>query len=198
MKLYNTTISGNCYKIRLLLSFLRLDYEKINIDLKAKDQKKVEFLALNPLGQVPVLEDNGIYLRDSQAILCYIAREYDVEQLWFPLEPMLMAHVLEWLFFANQNIASSLAAARAFYLVNKPHVQIEHATEQAYVVLEMMNQHLSEQDWLVGRRATLADIACYPYVEMAHQGQIELDQYPYVQAWLRRFEQLPNFIELNS
>ena len=103
MKLYNTTISGNCYKIRLLLSFLRLDYEKVNINLKAKDQKKVEFLALNPLGQVPVLEDHGIYLRDSQAILCYIAREYDVEQLWFPLEPMLMAHVLEWLFFANQN-----------------------------------------------------------------------------------------------
>ena len=109
MKLYNTVISGNCYKIRLLLSFLNLDYEKVSINLADQEQKTEHFLKLNPLGQIPVLEDQGRHIHDSQAILCYLARTYDAHQLWFPQETIAMTHVLEWLFFANQRIASTLS-----------------------------------------------------------------------------------------
>ncbi len=194
MELYNTQMSGNCYKIRLLLSFLDIEHEKTAIDLKDKQQKTSEFLAVNPLGQVPVLEDQGIYIRDSQAILCYLARQYDVTQQWFPQDAIAMMQVLEWLFFANQSIASGLAAARAFYLVNKPYVQIEHATQQAHIVLDIVNHHLAEHEWLVGQAPTIADIACYPYIAMAAQGKIELDAYPNIQTWLQRFQALPQFI----
>lgn len=197
MKLYNTVISGNCYKVRLLLSFLNLDYEKVAIDLRKKEQKDAEFLLINPLGQVPVLEDQGVYIHDSQVILCYLACQYDTDQYWFPQETVTMTKVLEWLFFANQNIASSLAA-RAFYLVNKPNVQIEYVTEQADLALNMLNCHLAGKNWLVGENATIADIACYPYVAMAHQGKIQLDKYPYIQKWLKRFQQLPRFITLDE
>lgn len=198
MKLYNAVISGNCYKVRLLLAFLDQNYEKVAIDLRQKQQKTADFLAINPLGQVPVLEDHGVYLHDSQAILCYLAQKYDVEQHWFPPDVVVMSNVLQWLFFANQSIASSLAAARAFHLINKPHIQIEYATAQAHSVLAIMNRHLAHKDWLVGQTATIADIACYPYIALAHQGKIELDQYPYVQAWLVRFQQLPHFIEIDA
>lgn len=198
MKLYNTVISGNCYKIRLLLSFLNKSYEIINVDLRKKEQKTAVFLEINPLGQVPVLEDQDIYIHDSQAILCYLARQYDVEGQWFPQDAVEMVKVLEWLFFANQNIASSLAAARAFHLVNKPFVQIDHVTEQAHDALAIVNHHLTENEWLVGQKPTIADIACYPYIVMAPQGKIELDQYPHIQIWLKRFQQLPRFIALDE
>ena len=102
MKLYNTQMSGNCYKIRLLLSFLDIEHEKITINLRDKQQKASEFLAINPLGQVPVIEDQEVYVRDSQAILCYLACQYDVTQQWFPQDAIAMTQVLEWLFFANQ------------------------------------------------------------------------------------------------
>jgi glutathione S-transferase len=198
MKLYNTQMSGNCYKIRLLLSFLDIEHEKITINLRDKQQKASEFLAINPLGQVPVLEDQAVYVRDSQAILCYLACQYDVTQQWFPQDAIAMTQVLEWLFFANQSIASGLAAARAFYLVNKPHVQIEHATEQAHAALSIVNHHLAEHEWLVGQAPTIADIACYPYIVMASQGKIELEPYPYIKAWLQRFQALPQFIALDE
>lgn len=198
MQLYNTVISGNCYKVRLLLSFLNLDYEKVSVDLRQKQQKTEEFLIINPLGQVPVLEDQGVYIHDSQAILCYLVRQYDVDQKWFPQETLTMTQVLQWLFFANQSIASSLAAARAFYLINKPNVHIEYVTEQAHITLAIMNHHLAENDWLVGENATIADIACYPYVAMAYQGNIDLAEYSHIQDWLKRFQQLPRFIVLDE
>ena len=198
MKLYNTVISGNCYKIRLLLSFLNLDYEKVSINLGDQEQKTEHFLKLNPLGQIPVLEDQGRHIHDSQAILCYLARTYDAHQLWFPQETITMTRILEWLFFANQRIASSLSAARAFHLIKKPNIDIEHATVMSHASLAVVNQHLKTRHWLVGESATIADIACYPYIALAHQGKIELDLYPDVQAWLTRFQQLPRFIELDE
>lgn len=198
MKLYNTVISGNCYKIRLLLSFLNLDYEKVSINLADQEQKTEHFLKLNPLGQIPVLEDQGRHIHDSQAIFCYLARTYDAHQLWFPQETIAMTHVLEWLFFANQRIASTLSAARAFHLIKKPNIDIENATVMSHASLAIVNQHLKTRNWLVGESATIADIACYPYIALAHQGKIELAPYPYVQAWLTSFQQLPRFIELDE
>jgi glutathione S-transferase len=86
-----------------------------------------------------------------------------------------MTRILEWLFFANQRIASSLSAARAFHLIKKPNIDIENATVMSHASLAVVNQHLKTRHWLVGESATIADIACYPYIALAHQGNIELD-----------------------
>lgn len=198
MKLYDAKISGNCYKVRLLLSFLQLNYQKINVDFLQKENKSAAFLAINPLGQIPVLDDRGLLIHDSHAILCYLAHQYDDQKYWFPPDTPRMVKTLEWLFFSNQIIASSLSAARAFYIVHRKTVNIELATQQSYNALNHLEQQLEKTPWLVGKTVTIADIACYPYVFMAEQGKIKLDAYPYIKAWLQRFQALPHFIKMDE
>lgn len=192
IKLYDAEISGNCYKIRLILSLLKLEHELVPIDLKNGEQKSPAFLKLNPLGQVPVLTDGDVVIRDAQAILVYLARRYGGDD-WLPSEPEQMGKVMQWLSTAANEISNSLAPLRQHYLLNKP-VNLELANKTAYQVLQILDEHLQQRDWLECNYLTIADLACFPYIALASDAKIDLKPYPRVIAWLNRIKQLPGYV----
>jgi len=177
-----------------MLGLLGLEYETKSIDLIAEEQKSQEFLELNPLGQVPVLVDRQLVIRDSQAILVYLARCYGNED-WFPLEPEPMAKVVQWLSTAAHEIQDSLSAARRHHIFNLE-TDLGLAQQKAHRVLEFMNTLLEQHIWLALEHLTIADIACYPYVVLAPEGEITLEVYPHVLAWINRIKELPGYVSM--
>lgn len=191
MKLYHTELSGNCHKVRLMLSLLGLKHERILINLAGGEHKTPNFLKLNPLGQVPVLVDEDTVIRDSQAILVYLVRKCGRED-WLPLEPESIAKIMQWLSFSANEINSSLFVARLHFRFG---MDFDWATAQAKgkQVLEVMDSHLQGRDWLEIDRPTIADIACYPYVGLAPEGKVSLEPYPNIVNWIKRIKQLSNY-----
>ena len=147
---------------------------------------------MNPRGQVPVLVDGGEARWDSSAILVYLARKCDKGGDWFPDDLERQIGVLQWMALAQNEILYGLARARAAYRFNRP-VGIEDCVGLGRAALEALERRLDVVEWLAGRGPTLADIACYPYVALAHEGKISLQPYPAVTAWLERFERLPGW-----
>ncbi|MFZ5594869.1 MAG: glutathione S-transferase family protein [Pseudomonadota bacterium] len=196
MKLYDMPLSGNCYKIRLMLSLLGKEYHSVNVDLKNGDHQTPSFLKLNPRGQVPVLEDGDTVIWDSTAILIYLARRYGSES-WLPLEAREMAEVTQWLAVAQNEILYGLARARAIILFNRPW-DMQQCRETGLAILRVMEQHLQHRHWLALDRPTIADIACYPYVALTPEGGITLDDYPAILAWIKNIEHLPGYIAMTS
>jgi glutathione S-transferase len=192
IKLYDVELSGNCHKIRLMLSLLELEYERVTVNLMAGEHQSPTFLHLNPLGQIPVLIDENVTIRDSQAILVYLARKYGNED-WLPEDAELMAKVIQWLSFSANEINHSLFIARLHFLFGM-NVDWETAQQKGKQVLQMMNDHLKGKDWLEGNHPTIADIACFPYVGLAPDGKLFLDDYPNVVAWIERIKNLPNYV----
>lgn len=191
IKLYHTELSGNCHKIRLLLSLLGLEHERVLVNLMAGEHKSPEFLQINPLGQIPVLVDGQTTIRDSQAILVYLARGAERED-WLPLAAEPMAKVMQWLSFAAYEIGTSLFIARLHFRFGMD-FDWETAQQQGKQVLQLLDEHLQERDWLECDRPTIADIACYPYVGLAPEGEVSLEPYPHVLAWIGRIKQLPGY-----
>lgn len=194
MKLYNVEVSGNCYKIRLFLSLLDVDYKIVPIDIARREQKSPSYLKKNPLGEIPVLEDEDLILRDSQAILVYLALKYGSED-WLPRCPSEMARVMQWLSTASNEIARGLADSR-YYEKFKIDLDIKKARDISKSILTVIDDHLDDKNWLELNRATIADIACFPYIALAPEGGISLDAYPNVQKWIVRIKKLPNFIAM--
>jgi len=196
MKLYDLELSGNCYKVRLFLSLLDIKYELVPVDFMAKEHKSPEFLKLNPLGQIPVLEDGDLILRDSQAILVYLAKKHGGEA-WFPSDAVGMAIVTQWLLTAANEIARGPADARVGTKFGFG-IDVDAAQKKAEPILNLIEQHLSksENQWLALNRPTIADIACFPYIALAPEGGIMLDKYPAIIQWCDRIKKLPNFIEM--
>ena len=193
LKLYGHELSGNTYKVKLLLSLLGLEYQWIPVDLLKGAHKQPEFLALNPFGQVPVLEDGEVVLGDAQAILVYLARQYGGEK-WLPLEALPLARVMRWLSAATGEVRQGPESARLYYLFNAKTVNIDRAHQKAEFILTQLDRHLSERDWLEFDRLTIADIAIFPYVALAPDGKISLEPYPSVRAWIERVKNQPGFV----
>lgn len=203
IQLYDVELSGNCYKVRLMLSLLGLEYERVPIALNKGEHKTEEFLKLNPLGQVPVLKDDDVVIRDAQAILVYLARRYGGED-WLPTEAEPMSKVVQWLSVAANEIQHGVAAARLHFLFNAK-IDLEQAQNKAYQTLQILNKHLSERLWLecvdaerlaARHRPTIADVACFPYVALAPDGKISLEPYPHVVGWIKRIKQLPGYVDM--
>lgn len=199
MKLYDLNRSGNCYKVRLLLSLIELEYEKVPVDANAGENKTPEFRKLNPRAQLPVLEDNGQVLWDSTAILVYLAAAYGKGR-WLPEEPPALAAVMQWLALEQNEGRYGLARARAIALGNPtPFARLgnlEECRTLAQTALVVLESRLESNQWLVGRQITIADIACYPYVALAPEGGIATEEFAGVTAWLSRMEALPNYVPL--
>lgn len=194
MKLYNLKLSGNCYKVRLFLSLLEIEYELVPVDFMAGEHKSPEFLQLNPWGQIPVLEDDGLILRDSQAILVYLAKKYGNEA-WLPNDAIGMAQVVQWLSTAANDIARGSNDAR----LNKKFgfaIDLQAAQQKAETILEIIERHLNQHQWLALEHPTIADIACFPYIALAPEGGVSLDKYPAIARWCDRIKQLPGFIAM--
>ena len=198
--LYDYELSGNCYKIRLLLSMLGLEYTKKAVEFyPAAEHKSDTFLAINPLGELPVLEDEKTLIRDSQAILIYLASRYDKDGYWYPTEsPAKLAMVTQWLCFAN-GITSTASAARLvdgfFYDLDG-----DACRTGAHTLFRILDEHLwfnqrEGHDWIVaGDTPTIADIACFAYVMLSEEGGISRMNYPAIRRWCDHVKRLPGFI----
>lgn len=194
MRLYNVEVSGNCYKIRLFLSLLNLECEIVPIDIINGEQKSAAFLKRNPLGEIPVFEDGDLILRDSQAILVYLARQYGGND-WLPSKASEMARVMQWLSTACNEIARGLADSR-YYKKFKIDLDIEKAQGKSKFILSVINNHLNDKKWLELNRVTIADIACFPYIALSREGGIYLEPYPNVLHWINNVKSLPKFITM--
>jgi glutathione S-transferase len=192
MKLYDMELSGNCYKIRLFCALRGLKYDSVPIDLMQGEHKQAAFLKLNPRGQVPVLDDDGIVLWDSMAILVYLARKYGDEP-WLPTSPEPLAQVMQWLALSQNEILYGLARARAAMRFNRPW-DIPQCQELGKAGLVVFENHLNGREWLVGDRPTLADISCYPYVALSPEGGVSLSEFPHVRQWISRIQSLPGYV----
>lgn len=194
-KLYDYPISGNCYKVRLLLSLLGCDYERVPVDILNGGTATADFLQLNPRGQVPVLRDGEAVIWDSMAILVYLARRYG-DNRWLPSEPLAEARVMQWLAVSENELLYGLARARAVKRLGRP-FDLAQCKKDGHAGLAAMASRLGEGDWLAAEHATIADIACYPYVALAHEGEVSLDNYPSVSAWLARVSELPGWVAMD-
>lgn len=192
IRVYNSPLSGHCHRVRLLLSLLDLPYEVIDVDLRAGEHKRPEFLAKNPLGQVPVIEDGDVLLYDSNAILVYLALRYDDDRRWLPRDPVAAATVQRWLGLAAGPIYFGPNLARAAALFKAP-VDQEQAKVVAEHLLADLEQELAGKAFALGAEASLADLAAYAYIVVAPEGGVGLDPYPNIRAWLGRVEALPRF-----
>lgn len=194
MKLYDFELSGNCYKIRLMLSLLGLSYERQAVDLATGEQTGDAFLSLNQKGEVPVLQDGDQCLSDSNAILVYLARKY-APASYLPQEPEIQARIQYWLSTAANEIHHGVAAARVVKLFGMPR-DYNAAVEIGNALLKLLNNYLSTHQWLAASHVTIADIAIYPYVALAEDGGISLQGYPHIQQWFERIESLPGYTPL--
>ena len=194
MKLYDLELSGNCYRVRLLLSMLKIPHEVRTVNLMNGEQREAWYLALNPRGQVPVLDDNGTIVWDSLAILVYLARKYGGEQ-WLPLDAGAMAEVMQWLAVMENETLYGLGKARIICKFKRPG-NLEEAQALGRKGLDVLEQRLSKHAWLALDRLTIADIGCLPYVALAPEGQIELGGYPAVGQWIERIRAQPGFVTM--
>lgn len=193
MKLYHYPLSGHAHRAALFLSLAGVAHELVEVDLPAGEHKQPTFLALNSFGEVPVLDDDGVIIADSLAILVYIARKVGPSH-WLPTEPAEEARVQRWLSVAAGKIAYGACAARLITVFGAP-FNAEEVIERAHATLAVVEQTLADQRWLAStEQPTIADIALYSYIERAPEGNVDLSGYPRVQAWLRQIEQLPGFI----
>ncbi len=195
MKLYDSAISGNSYKVRLLLNQLGIPCTIVPIDILKGESRTAEFLKINPNGRTPVLEDNGFVLAESNAILAYLARGTK----FLPDDRHQWALVFQWMFFEQYSHEPYIATSR-FLLQHRPDTP-ERATALAvrrdggWAALRVMEGHLSKNDFFVGSY-TIADIALFAYTQVSHEGGFPLDDFPKIRAWLDRIKAQPGFISL--
>jgi glutathione S-transferase len=194
IKLYRHPLSGHCHRVELFFSLLGLPVELCEVDLRKGAQKAPNFLALNPFGQVPVIDDAGVVLSDSNAILIYLATKY-ADEAWLPRDPEGAAHVQRWLSVAAGQLASGPGAARLINLFRLSQDASE-AIARAHALFAVMERELAAHPFLVAQRPTLADIAVYAYTAHAPEGGISLADYSALRAWLARIEALPGFVPM--
>lgn len=190
--LYDLEVSGNCYKVRLLCALLGVPVTIVPVDFMNGAHKKPPVIDLNPFGQVPVFQDGDVILRDSQAILIYIARKWGGEA-WLPADAAGLARVSSWLMVAENEIARGPGDARLHDKFGYK-LDVNIAREKAGRLLDLMEAHLSKRQWLALDRPTIADIACMPYIALGHEGGVTLERHPAVLAWVNRVKALAGFI----
>jgi glutathione S-transferase len=190
--LYEFALSGNCHKIRLMLSLLGLEYTSILVDGSQKQQRSANFLAKNPFGQVPVLSDNEAVIRDSQAILVYLARKYGNTN-WLPEDAAALADVIAWLSTAAHEVALGPNRLRLNQKFGRD-INVDECRKITLNLLTILQQQLEKRTWLASEQATIADIAIYPYIALAPEGGIDLSPYPAVTTWLSRIQALPRYV----
>jgi glutathione S-transferase len=193
IRLHRFDRSGHSHRVELFLSLLDLPFELKEVELFKGAQRSPEFLALNPFGQVPVIEDGSVVLSDSNAILMYLAAKYAPS--WIPRDPVNLAALQRWFSVAAGPLVSGLAAARAHVLF-RPSGDLEAKQTAAHNLLRQINSVLERTPYLLGAELSLADIANYTYVAHAPEGGVLLDAYPAIRAWLSRVEATPRFVPM--
>ncbi|WP_252272149.1 glutathione S-transferase family protein [Pseudomonas subflava] len=194
IKLYRHPLSGHAHRVELMLALLNLPTELVFVDLANGAHKKAEYLAINAFGQVPVIDDNGTLLSDSNAILVYLAKQYGSGS-WQLNDPLHEARVQRWLSVAAGQVAYGPAAARLITVFGAS-FNADEVITRAHVLLKVMETELAASPFLAGREPSIADVANYSYIAHAPEGNVSLDAYPNVRAWLQRIEALPGFVPM--
>ncbi len=198
MILYNSEVSGNCYKVRLLLAHLGIDYEKRELDVVDRSNRPELLGGLNPALRVPtIVLDDGRALGESGAILWYFGEG----TRFVPADRYPRAQVLQWMFFEQYDHEPAIAVAR--FLIAYSHMpraeyerRLPGLWERGRNALAAMERHLEAREWLVGDGPTLADIALYAYTHVADEGEVDLEPYPAVRAWLGRVAAMPGHVPI--
>lgn len=192
VKLYRNPKSGHCHRVELMMSFLGVPYETVDLDMANGAHKTPEYRKISPLGQVPAIDDGGTTLSDSNGILAYLVDRYG-DADWTGTTPVEKAQIQRWLSIAAGEIAAGPAAAR---LVTVFGAGLDHAAAKAraHALFEVMNAELEGKTFLVAERLTVADVAGYSYIAHAPEGGVSLEAYPNIRAWLARIEAQPNFV----
>jgi glutathione S-transferase len=194
VRLYDYVASANCYKTRLLLAQLGRAYERVPIDIFGGDTLACEFADLNPARSTPVLEtDDGRFIQESNAILWYLAEG----TAFLPVDPFERAHVLKWLILEQSDVMPGIGGLRFRLVTGRLQPDEPAALERRALgegALAMLEAHLDDADFFVGGRYSIADIALYAYTHTAPEAGFDLRRSPAVQAWLRRVEQQPRFV----
>ncbi|MBP1883935.1 glutathione S-transferase family protein [Sinorhizobium mexicanum] len=196
MKLYYHPLSGHAHRARLFLSLIGIEHQLVLVDLAKKEHKEPQFLALNPFGQVPVLDDGGTIISDSNAILVYLAKKAGRTD-WLPEDPEGAAAVQRWLSVAAGQIAHGPAQARLINVFKAPY-RAEEVIPRAHAILTLIEATLAGRSWIAAERPTIADVALYSYVASAPEGDVDLLPYPNIRAWLSRIEALPGFVDFQK
>lgn len=196
-RIYGDVQSGNCYKIKLLMSYLTIPHEWVDINILSGETQTDEFFAKNPNGKVPVLEiSGGKYMAESNAILNYLAEGTE----YLPVDRWERAQVLQWQFFEQYSHEPYIAVARfiAKYLgmPEERRKDFESKYEGAIKALNIMEKHLSRESYFVANRLTIADISLYAYTHVAHEGGFSLSGYPAITNWLSLVESHPYHISM--
>lgn len=196
MRLYESQISGNCWKVRQILAHRGLAYESVEVDVIDRSDPREQLAGLNPVRKLPTLVlDDGRPLAESNAILLHFAEGTEL----IPTDPYERAQVYQWLFFEQYSHEPQIAVARFLlaYSGTEPSPRLlAHLHEGGNKALAAMDEHLTGRSFLVGERYTVADIALYAYTHVAEEGGFALSRYPAVQAWLARVAAQPGHITL--
>jgi len=195
MKLYDSSISGNSYKVRLLFAHLGRPCAVVPVDILRGESRTPDFLRMNPNGRTPVLDDDGFILAESNAILAYLARG----SRFLPEDNRQWALVFQWLFFEQYSHEPYIATSR-FLLQHRPETPERAAAiavrrDGGWAALRVMEQHLARAEFFVGGY-TIADIALFAYTHLSHEGGFPLDDFPAIRAWLARVRAQPGFIAM--
>jgi glutathione S-transferase len=197
--LYDSAVSGNCYKVRLLLAHLGLEYETVDVSVVDRSNRAELLGQLNPALRVPTLVlDDGRPLAESNAILWY----FGDGTAYVPSDPYERAQVLQWLFFEQYSHEPNIAVVR-FWLAysgtpERFAEQVPARTKAGYAALDAMEKHLAEREFLVGARYSIADIGLYAYTHVAHEGGFELEPYPAIRTWLERVAAQPGHVTIDA
>ncbi|KXF75690.1 glutathione S-transferase [Paramesorhizobium deserti] len=192
MKLYHHPLSGHSHRVRLFCSLLGIELELIELDLLKGAHKTPEYLGLNRFGQVPLLDDGGILIADSNAIMVYLAKKLGRKD-WLPEDPVGAAAVQRWLSVAAGQIAFGPAAARLITLFGA-RFNPEEVIGRAHAILNILDAELQERDWIAADHPTIADVALYSYIARAPEGNVDISAHLNVGNWLMRMEGLPGFL----
>jgi glutathione S-transferase len=198
--LYNSQVSGNCYKVRLLFAHLGLPYERHEVDVADRSNRPELLGGLNPALRVPTLIlDDGRPIAESNAIISYFGEGTS----FVPADRYERAQMLQWMFFEQYDHEPAIAVVR-FWLRHsgRPEAfadRVEERTAAGYRALGAMEGHLADgHDWFVGDGMTLADISLYAYTHVAHEGGFDLERFPAVQAWLARVAAMPGHVPIDA
>lgn len=197
LTLYDYLDSGNGYKVRLLLAQRGTPYRWIELDILSDQTRTPQFLAKNPNGRIPALElEDGTCLAESDAILWYLAEG----TAWLPGERLQRAQVLQWMFFEQYSHEPYVATPR-YILKHLPadsprRAELPERLSRGRAALGVMQAHLTDRQFFVGERYTIADIALYAYTHVANEAELDLAPYPAVQAWLSRVASQPGYVPI--
>lgn len=194
-RLHRHPLSGHSHRAQLMLSLLGREVELVEVDLASGAQNAPHFLQLNPFGQVPVMEDEGETVADSNAILVYLAIRYDPSGRWYPRDAIGAAKVQRWLSVAAGRLVQGPMTARLATVFGVPvdRAKAQAATTALFLVLEA---ELTREPFLAGEHPMIADVALYTYTAHAPEGGMALEPYPAIRDWIEKIEALPGFLPM--